>query len=162
MTQFRRTVESKVGFLQLTVEGDALTHLDWVDGPGGSDPHPVLDQAEHALRHYFDGSPDLGDLPFAPAGSVFQKAVWDVMLAIPYGDVLTYGEVAERTGGVARAVGGACGANPIPILIPCHRVVAANEKLGGFSGRGGAATKRILLAHEQHFHQKDLFLDLDS
>ena len=79
--------------------------------------------------------------------SEFQQAVWRAMLAIPTGETRTYGQVAAEIGGQARAVGGACGANPIPIIIPCHRIVAANH-LGGYSGRGGLATKQKLLKHE--------------
>ena len=77
------------------------------------------------------------DLPLAPAGTDFRRAVWQSMLDIPYGEPLTYGAIARHLGSVARAVGGACGANPIPIIIPCHRVLAAKHHIGGYSGESG-------------------------
>ena len=93
-----------------------------------------------------DAAPKI-DLPMQPAGTAFQRRVWQAMLDIPYGHTRTYGELTESAGGVARAVGVACGANPIPILIPCHRVVAQNG-LGGYSGDGGVETKVALLRLE--------------
>ena len=84
-------------------------------------------------------------------GTEFQRRIWNVMLRIPFGEVLTYGEVARKAGNAAavRAVGGACGANPIPILVPCHRVVAAGRRIGGFSS--GLDWKRLLLQREQSY-----------
>ena len=89
------------------------------------------------------------DLPLRPSGTQFQVAVCNAMLRIRYGEVRTYGEIAEDISSAPRAVGGACGRNPIPILIPCHRVVGANGKLTGFSGGEGVSTKRTLLTLEQ-------------
>ena len=88
------------------------------------------------------------DLPLKPAGTAFQRRVWARLASIPQGRVETYGAIAKKLRSGARAVGGACGANPIPILIPCHRVLGAGGGLGGYSGEGGVATKRFLLAHE--------------
>lgn len=115
------------------------------------------------LAAYFAGRLTVFDLPLAPAGSDFQQRVRAAMTAIPYGETATYGTLAarieestlaarigesgRRPGGAARAVGAACGANPIPVVIPCHRVVAANGR-GGYSGHGGLATKDALLALE--------------
>ena len=96
----------------------------------------------------FERLRELANLPLAPAGSNFEHAVWDAMLRIPYGRTRSYGEIARDIGGEARAVGGACGSNPIPIIIPCHRVLAANGRSGGYSGRGGTQTKHFLLALE--------------
>ncbi len=81
-------------------------------------------------------------------GSDFQRAVCDAMSAIPFGETLTYGDIAKLTGNSAQAVGNACGANPIPIIIPCHRVMGAGGKLVGFSGAGGVETKVQLLRLE--------------
>lgn len=155
--------DSPVGRLRLTVEDSALTHIDWIgDGEVITGNHPVLDRAVAALEAFFAGREPNLDFPMAPAGSDFQKAVWREMLKIPFGETRTYGDLAEKTGAVAQAVGGACGANPIPILVPCHRVTAANGKLGGFSGGQGSETKRILLAHEQQFRPQGLFSALDD
>jgi methylated-DNA-[protein]-cysteine S-methyltransferase len=88
-------------------------------------------------------------LPLAPAGSAYQQKVWRAMTEIPYGKSETYGELAGRIGSVARAVGGACGSNPIPIVIPCHRVLGGGGGMVGFSAAGGVADKRLLLALER-------------
>ncbi|HET6438270.1 MAG TPA: methylated-DNA--[protein]-cysteine S-methyltransferase [Anaeromyxobacter sp.] len=104
-----------------------------------------LEAAEEALTEYFAGRP-----PSVPAlylrGTPFQQAVWKALLAIPFGEVRTYGEIARQIGSGARAVGGANHQNPVPILVPCHRVVAVNGGLGGYGG--GTDRKRWLLAHE--------------
>src|SRR5690606_21932567 len=89
--------------------------------------------------------------PLAPAGSPFEQKVWAAMQRIPYGTTQRYGEIARLVGGVPRAVGVACGRNPIPIIIPCHRIIgtsASGNRLGGYSGRGGAETKQFLLGLE--------------
>jgi methylated-DNA-[protein]-cysteine S-methyltransferase len=113
------------------------------------------------FRSYFDGRRKRFDLPLRPKGSAFQCDVWDALTRIPYGETMTYGEIADALRGIARSVGTACGANPIPIIVPCHRVVASSGKLGGFSGFGGVATKRKLLAledaHNQVKRQPSLF-----
>ena len=87
------------------------------------------------------------DLPLAPAGTAFEGRVWAAMQAIPYGETRCYGDLAEATGSAPRAVGRACGKNPIPIVVPCHRVLAKTG-LGGYSGDGGLVTKQRLLALE--------------
>ncbi|MBL4601975.1 MAG: methylated-DNA--[protein]-cysteine S-methyltransferase, partial [Emcibacteraceae bacterium] len=87
--------------------------------------------------------------PLNPHGSDFQKNVWNVMLEIPYGKFLTYGEISDQLNSHARAVGMACGQNPIPIIIPCHRVLGKNKKLTGFSGGDGIETKQYLLDLEE-------------
>lgn len=102
-----------------------------------------------ALHAYFDGAPDpFADLPLNPAGTPFQRRVWAAMQAIPRGRTRTYGELARDLRSSARAVGMACGANPIPIIIPCHRVTGSGC-LGGYSGGEGPDTKRYLLGLEQ-------------
>ncbi len=117
------------------------------------DDLPVFDQARTWLDAYFAGEkPDPRELSLAPVGTEFQLAVWSALLEIPYGATVTYGWVAERVGTArgsrtsARAVGGAVGANPIGVIIPCHRVVGANGSLTGFGG--GMQAKVALLAHE--------------
>ena len=100
------------------------------------------------VREYFAGQRRDFDLPLRVKGSDFQRAVCDAMSAIPYGDTATYGEIAALTGNSAQAVGNACGGNPIPVIIPCHRVMGA-KGLTGFSGAGGVETKVALLRHEK-------------
>lgn len=95
---------------------------------------PVLDVAQRQLEHYFAGALTVFDLPLNPIGTPFQQAVWHTMMEIPYGETITYGELARRIGRptATRAVAAACGANPIAIIIPCHRVVAAHD-IGGYT-----------------------------
>ncbi|MGE5622360.1 MAG: methylated-DNA--[protein]-cysteine S-methyltransferase [Bacillota bacterium] len=113
---------------------------------------PVAEQAAQQVERYL-ADPDFRfDLPLAEAGTPFQRRVWDVISAIPRGQVLTYGKVARQLGSAPRAVGQACGANWFPIIIPCHRVTASGG-LGGFSNHDDAAgfhlgVKRWLLMHE--------------
>jgi methylated-DNA-[protein]-cysteine S-methyltransferase len=97
------------------------------------------------LDAYFAGKLRQFDLPMHPEGTDFRRRLWRAMTDIPYGETRTYGDLARVAGGSPRAVGGACGANPLPILIPCHRVLAAGGRFGGYSGAGGLATKRVLL-----------------
>ena len=104
----------------------------------------MLRRARAQLDAYFDGELTAFDLPLAPAGTAYQRRVWQALCAIPYGETRCYGDIARLAGGSARSVGQANGRNPIPIIIPCHRVVAAGH-LGGYSGGDGIATKRALL-----------------
>jgi methylated-DNA-[protein]-cysteine S-methyltransferase len=141
------TVDSPVGALTLVERDGAIVQLRW-GGPAGSDETALLRTAAAQLSGYFFCELKAFDLPLAPAGPDFHQAVWREMKAIPYGRTRTYGDLAAATGGSAQSVGTACGQNPIPIIVPCHRVVAANGKLGGFSGGTGVETKRVLLALE--------------
>lgn len=141
-------VPSAVGPLTLEEQDGAIVRLGWGDRPDDlpdGTPTPLLAEAARQIAAYFDGTLTAFDLPLAPQGSDHQKRVWQAMAEIPHGETLTYGELAKRAGSVARAVGGACGANPIPVILPCHRVVAANGGTGGFSGKGGLTTKSALL-----------------
>ena len=141
---------SPLGGLEIAVENDAIAALNWIDPPEApaQPEHPVLRAALAQLDAYFAGTLKDFDLPLAAKGDPFERAVWDAMLGIDYGRTLTYGDIAAATAHPAQAVGGACGRNPIPIFIPCHRVVGAGMRLTGYSGRGGVETKRWLLAHE--------------
>jgi len=144
MTQL--SMQSPVGPLTVSEAGGAIVAVDWGWGREQTTT-PLLERARDWLDAYFDGEVRPLDLPLNPFGTGFQRRVWQAMCAIPYGRTRTYGELAETAGGVARAVGVACGANPIPILIPCHRVVARHG-LGGYSGDGGVETKVALLRLE--------------
>lgn len=108
----------------------------------------ILAAAKVQLDAYFYCGLKSFELPLGPVGSAFNRRVWEVLAAIPYGHTLTYGEVASRIGGDARSVGGACGANPIPIIIPCHRVLGQGGTMVGYSGGSGPETKRFLLQLE--------------
>ena len=101
------------------------------------------------LEAYFAGELHAFDLPLAAVGTAFRKTVWDALVHIPYGETISYGELARRIGdpSASRAVGAANGANPLPIIVPCHRVIGANGKLTGFGG--GLPVKQWLLAHER-------------
>ncbi len=140
------SLHSPIGDLTLSEEAGSIVALDWGWGRDQTET-PVLRAAREQLFAYFDGALSAFDLPLAPPGTRYQQRVWQALRAIPHGRTQTYAEIAARAGGVARAVGQANRVNPIPILIPCHRVVAAGG-LGGYSGGEGLDTKRWLLAHE--------------
>jgi methylated-DNA-[protein]-cysteine S-methyltransferase len=144
--RYRLALETPLGWLTLEGDSRAITALDW--GRYAPRPSPLLEAAAAQLGGYFAGTRRVFDLPLAPAGSPHELTLWAELCRIPYGETLTYGALAGRVGSAARAVGGGCGANPIAIIIPCHRVTAANGALGGYSGRGGPSTKRKLLALE--------------
>lgn len=147
MADFYTSMNSPVGPLTVFETDGAIIALEWGRVPA-SRSSPLLNDATRQLTAYFDGHLETFDLPVAPAGSDFQHRVWQAMSEIPYGRTETYGELAQRIGGVARAVGGACGANPIPILIPCHRVTGAGGRMTGYSAGEGIETKRALLRLE--------------
>jgi methylated-DNA-[protein]-cysteine S-methyltransferase len=142
----RLTVASPLGPIEIVEADGAVVELGW--GEGGADETPVLLEARRQLSEYFAGARTVFDLPLAPDGTPFERKVWDRLLAIPYGETRLYGDIAREIGGIARAVGGACGANTIAILIPCHRVVG-QAGLTGFSGGLGVDTKKALLDLEQ-------------
>lgn len=139
-------ITTPCGPLQLQSDGLALLgaslHLEI--------PHaetPITRAAARQLAEYFAGNRQIFDLPIAPAGTPFQKRVWAALCRIPFGQTRTYAHIAAEIGSAPRAVGGACGANPILIAIPCHRVVAADGGLGGFSA--GLENKAWLLDFER-------------
>lgn len=107
----------------------------------------MLQEAAGQLRAYFDGSLTAFDLPLDPGAEGLHARVLDAMLAIPFGETRTYGDIARALDAPAQAIGQACGANRIPILIPCHRILGA-DSLGGYSGAGGVETKVALLRLE--------------
>lgn len=140
------SLSTPFGDLILTEEDGAITALGWGQ-VARQERSDLLDTALAQLSEYAQGKRQSFDLPLRVAGSDFQRAVCDAIFAIPFGDTRTYGEIARDLGVPAQAVGGACGGNPIPILIPCHRVMGA-KGLTGFSGAGGVETKVALLRHE--------------
>ena len=140
-------VDTQFGRIGIEETDGAITRAVW-DGEDEGTPSDLLREAARQLAEYDAGNLTQFDLPFRVSGSAFQQAVCDAMLAIPFGETATYGDIAHQLGQSAQAVGSACGHNPIPILIPCHRVMGANGKLTGFSGKGGVETKVALLRHE--------------
>jgi len=140
------SMPSPVGQLTVEEEGEAIVAIRWGGGVR-SNGSPLLAEAARQLDAYFAGQLTDFDLPLAPAGSRFEQRVWAAMQTIPYGQTRCYGDLAQMIGSAPRAVGGACGKNPIPIVIPCHRVLAKTG-LGGYSGEGGLATKERLLKLE--------------
>ncbi|HEY6157317.1 MAG TPA: methylated-DNA--[protein]-cysteine S-methyltransferase [Gemmatimonadales bacterium] len=121
---------------------------EWVEDDGGGPAGALLARVRRQLIEYFDGSRTSFDLPLDAAGSPFERRVWDLLRTIPYGATTSYGALARRLGDprATRAVGAANGKNPIPIIVPCHRVVGARGELTGFGG--GLDRKRWLLEHE--------------
>lgn len=147
-------LDTPVGRLRVVSDGAALVRVTWLapcavplsDDEGDAVSRETVRQLDAYFRH------DLTefDLPVAfQGGSPFERGVWEGMRAIPYGETWTYGDLAAKVGGVARAVGGACGRNPIPVVVPCHRVVGSSGRLVGFSGGAGIESKQQLLDLER-------------
>jgi len=140
------SMHSPVGDLTVSEDDGTIVALDWGWGRD-QEPTLLLQRSIDCLQRYFDGADEAFELPLRLHGSPFQRRVWAEMRRIPRGGTLTYGQLAARIDGIARSVGTACGANPVPIIVPCHRVLAANG-LGGYSGDGGVETKVALLRLE--------------
>ena len=147
------TFDSPLGPLAVIERDGAIAELCFGAGVT-EDATALLQTAADQVTEYFAGDRKDFDLPFAAPATPFQEAMRQAMLDIPFGLTRTYGDIAKAIGMPPQAVGQGCGQNTIPIIVPCHRVVAAGGKLGGFSGGEGAPTKRWLLAHEAH---DDLF-----
>ena len=151
-TMLSTYVTSPIGTLTLTSNGSALTRLEIAPESAAadvpSDPDAVLTAAREQLDAYFDMRLMQFDLPLAPGGTDFQRRVWELLRAIPFGETISYAELARRVGNpkAMRAVGAANGRNPLMIIVPCHRVIGADGSLTGFGG--GIERKRWLLDHE--------------
>lgn len=148
-------IDSPVGPLTLAASPTALHAIEFADNRHPQDRRhwqpgdtPLLAEAARQLSEYFAGRRRAFDLPLAPQGTAFQQAAWAALAAIPYGQTRSYAEQARAIGkpSATRAVGAANGRNPLPIVLPCHRVIGASGALTGFGG--GIAVKRWLLAHE--------------
>ncbi|MCL2392233.1 MAG: methylated-DNA--[protein]-cysteine S-methyltransferase [Oscillospiraceae bacterium] len=158
------TYDSPLGLITLASDGESLIGL-WLDGQkyhsasmsedkSKRDDLPIFALAKNWLSRYFDGEkPSVSELPLAPIGSAFRQDVWRVLCAIPYGEIVTYGNIAaqvapdgSKSGSYSRAVGGAVGHNPISIIIPCHRVIGSSGSLTGYAG--GVDKKVFLLELE--------------
>ncbi len=153
-----KTVPSPVGTLTLVASDDGLRGLLFENTTVLSGEafrlleedksHEILTRAEHQLEEYFTGRRRTFDLPLSLEGTAFQKQVWQSLLNIPYGEIVSYGQIAEDLGDArkARPVGGAVGSNPVGIIVPCHRVIGKDGSLTGFGG--GLDVKTYLLKHE--------------
>lgn len=158
---FLRRVDSPIGRLEITSDGTAITglaierqgHLPFDEQAEHS--NELLDRAAQQLTEYFAGTRKDFDLPVSLQGTEFQRSVWNQLNDLGFGEVASYGELGLATGRATagRAVGGAVGANPIPIIVPCHRVLASNSRITGYSGGEGIPTKAWLLAHEGITHR---------
>ena len=157
---YLRRVDSPIGRLEIASDGNAITslsierqgHLPFDEVPENS--NDLLDRAAIQLTEYFAGERKDFDLPVSLSGTAFQQSVWTQLNDLAFGEVASYGELGLATGRATagRAVGGAVGANPIPIIVPCHRVLASNNRITGYSGGEGIPTKAWLLAHEGIAH----------
>jgi len=149
-------LESPVGRIEIQGDDQAVSGLvierdGLLPGDGlKAESSPVLDLAAKQVEEYFAGDREDFELPLALGGTEFQRRVWARIAAIPAGSATTYGEIGREIGlgPAGRAIGGAVGANPVPLIIPCHRVLASNGKITGYSAGEGIATKRWLLEHE--------------
>jgi methylated-DNA-[protein]-cysteine S-methyltransferase len=143
----RLAFESPLGRVSVFEVEGKLAALDW-GGKSSGVVTPLLRETKRQLAAYFAGRLEHFDLPLAPDGSPTELRVWQLMIEIPYGRTRSYGELGHDLDLSPRAVGHACGRNPLPILIPCHRVVGMDGGLVGYSGQGGIETKRRLLMLE--------------
>jgi len=158
--RYLRRMPSPIGRIEIVSNGEAIVSLTIErDGTLPDDelperPDAILDRAVVQLEEYFSGHRHDFDLPVSLAGTAFQLAVWEQLVALDWGEVISYGELGQATGraSAGRAVGGAVGANPVPIIVPCHRVLGADGRITGYSGGEGIPTKSWLLAHEGIAH----------
>ncbi len=150
------TMDTPIGKLLLVRNADGLNAItfdsrEWtIDPAWGHDPD-AFDAVMAQLQEYFEGARQAFDVPLAMAGTPFQQKVWTALLDIPYGETISYGDLARRIGqpDAVRAVGAANGRNPVPIIVPCHRVIGSSGKLIGYGG--GLAIKAALLDHERRY-----------
>lgn len=147
----KTTLDTPIGTLVLAGDGTSLTRIWWPveHEPGGDDVDPVLAEAKRQLAAYFAGELTTFDLPLDAGGTAWQRQVWEGLQQIPYGQTRSYGQLSASLGRptASRAVGAANGANRLPVVVPCHRVLAADGSLHGFAG--GLEAKRWLLDHER-------------
>ena len=158
MSLVYKIMESPVGKLKLVASDKGLVAILWENGSPRrvrlselvpSEQHPVLVEAERQLGEYFAGSRKTFSIALDMRGTPFQKNVWEALLAIPFGETRSYGQLAKQLGNprATRAVGAANGRNPVSIIVPCHRVIGSSGKLTGFAG--GLETKAHLLSLEE-------------
>jgi methylated-DNA-[protein]-cysteine S-methyltransferase len=150
---FKTTVETPIGYLELTTDHNYLLSVTFINNylqPSGYQPNILMETAKQ-IGEYFRGIRNVFNLNLQPAGTDFQMKVWEQVMKVPFGETVSYLEIAKQTGSKnnSRAVGLANGKNPIPIIIPCHRIIGLNGKLTGYAG--GLDRKKWLLNHELQF-----------
>lgn len=138
------SIDTPLGPLSISEQEGMIAAIGWQSCQPDS-PTPLLQEAAGQITDYFTSTRKSFDLPLNPAGTDFQQRVWKRMAQIPYGETLSYGDLAKAIASSPRPVGTACGRNPIPVIIPCHRVLAADKKIGGYTGGVGIKTKAFLL-----------------
>lgn len=141
-------IPSPIGPLTLFEDDWNLIAIEAGAAPTSGSLTPGLKEAKQQLDAYFDGKLKSFDLQIAPPGTPRQREIWEAMIAIPYGETRTYGELANTLDSAPRAIGGACAKNPLPIIIPCHRVLGSDGGVGFYSFAEGPETKKRLLTLE--------------
>lgn len=158
-TIFHTTIETPVGFLELKSDNEALLSVSFVKqfNLNSSEIPDILHEAVKQLQEYFNGERKIFDLNIKPDGTPFQQKIWELVKNVPYGETVSYRNIAKLSSSEknTRAVGLANGKNPIPIIIPCHRVIGTSGKLTGYAG--GMERKQWLLQHELK-HEKPVGL----
>lgn len=146
---YQNQIHTPIGVITLAAnEQGELTHLAMAEAEFGSPAPERFDEAVRQINEYFEGCRQTFDLPLAPKGTPFQQRIWEILIRIPFGETRSYGQLAREIGNpnASRAVGSANGANPIALIIPCHRVIGTNGSLTGFAY--GTSLKKLLLEHE--------------
>jgi methylated-DNA-[protein]-cysteine S-methyltransferase len=145
---------SPIGWLRVSCDDERLLSVEFVEKDGESNSNEMVEEVISQLKEYFDGARKTFDIPCFHKGTDFQKRAWDALLKIPYGKTISYQEQAQNVGNpkATRAIGSANNKNKIPIIYPCHRVIAKNGKLAGYAG--GLDKKNWLLEHEMKIRQK--------
>lgn len=145
---YQSYLETPIGFLRILSNGNAITEIKFQDTDGPEDPDIQTESARTQLKEYFDGNRDVFQIPIQADGSEFEHRVWEELDKIPKGSTTSYGQIASKLGdkNLSQAVGSANGKNPIAVVIPCHRVIGANNNLTGYAG--GLHRKEWLLKHE--------------
>ncbi len=143
-------IASPIGAIAISATDTAIQSIDILGASAEPDAtdHPLLKEAADQITAYFAGRLQDYDLPLVPASTPRGNELRAAVIAIPYGEAASYGEVARRADSGPRAIGRVCSHNPLPLIVPCHRVIAAGGKIGYYSGGDGIPTKRYLLIHE--------------
>lgn len=146
--QYTEYYKSPLGYLKIVTDNNSVCEINFVKSKGKNNSNAVTKETIKQLKEYFLGKRKEFNLILSPIGTNFQQKVWKQLLKIPFGEVITYGEIAKKVGNskASRAVGGAINKNPIAVIVPCHRVIGKNDSLTGYAG--GLDKKELLLKIE--------------